>query len=44
VDRVLRYFSPDIEWNLIGVDEKWREGIRVIFRKTAQQKVKINAR
>jgi len=37
VDTVLRYFSPDIEWSLIGVDEKWREGIRVIFRKTARR-------
>ena len=33
VDAVLRYFSRDIEWNLIGVDERWREGIRVIYRK-----------
>lgn len=36
VETVLRYFSPEIEWSLIGVDEKWREGIRVIFRKTAR--------
>jgi len=37
VDTVLRYFSPDIEWSLIGVDEKWREGIRVIFRKNTKR-------
>jgi hypothetical protein len=34
-DTVLRYFSPAIEWSLIGVDERWREGIRVIYRKSA---------
>jgi hypothetical protein len=33
VDAVLRYFSPGIEWHLIGVDERWREGVRVIYRK-----------
>jgi hypothetical protein len=33
VDTVLRYFSPEIEWNLIGVDERWREGVRVVYRK-----------
>lgn len=32
-DTVLRYISPEIEWTLTGIDERWREGIRVIFRK-----------
>ena len=35
VDAVLRYFSPEIEWSLIGVDERWRDGVRVIYRKRA---------
>jgi len=35
VDTVLRYFSQDIEWTLTGLDERWRDGIRVVFRKTA---------
>lgn len=35
VDTLLRYFSPQIEWMLVGVDENWREGIRVIYRKSA---------
>jgi hypothetical protein len=30
---MLRYFSPDLEWKLIGLDERWRNGIRVIFSK-----------
>jgi hypothetical protein len=34
-DTVLRYFSPTIEWSLIGVDERWREGVKVIYRKTS---------
>lgn len=36
-DTVLRYFSPAIEWSLIGVDERWREGVKVIYRKTSKQ-------
>ena len=32
-DTVLRYISPEIEWTLIGMDERWRDGVRVIFRK-----------
>lgn len=35
LDTVLRYFSREIEWTLVGVDERWREGIRVIYRKSA---------
>lgn len=32
-DTVLHYVSPDIDWTLVGIDERWREGVRVIFRK-----------
>jgi hypothetical protein len=39
VDTLLRYFSPAIEWTLVGVDERWREGVRVIYRKSAAQKM-----
>ena len=35
VDTVLRYFSAEIEWSLVGVDERWRDGVKVIYRKTA---------
>ena len=34
-DVILRYISPDIEWALVGIDERWREGVRVVFRKRA---------
>jgi hypothetical protein len=33
-DTLLKYISPKIEWELIGVNESWREGIKVIFRKS----------
>jgi hypothetical protein len=36
-DCLLRHLSPQIEWRLLGLDEHWRRGIRVIFRKTRQQ-------
>ena len=33
-DTLLRYLSPDIEWKLVGIDERWRDGVRVLFRKS----------
>jgi hypothetical protein len=33
-DCLLRHLSPQIDWRLLGLDEHWRRGIRVIFRKT----------
>ena len=35
-DTVLRYFAPAIEWILVGIDERRRDGVRVIFRKRAK--------
>lgn len=32
-DTLLRYLSPEIEWTLVGIDERWREGVRPVFRK-----------
>jgi hypothetical protein len=32
-DTLLRYLSPEIEWEFVGVDERWREGVKVVFRK-----------
>lgn len=31
-DTVLRYVA-DIDWTLVGIDERWRDQVRVIFRK-----------
>ena len=32
-DTLLRYISPEIEWILLGIDERSRENLRVVFRK-----------
>ncbi len=37
-DTVLRYLSPEIEWEFVGIDERWREGVKVVFRKRAAGK------
>lgn len=30
---VLRYLSPEIEWELLGLTEHWRRELKVVFRK-----------
>jgi hypothetical protein len=32
-DVLLSYISPDIEWEFVGIDERWREGVKPVFRK-----------
>lgn len=32
-DILLRYISPEITWEFVGIDEHWREGVKVVFRK-----------
>jgi hypothetical protein len=32
-DTVLRYIRSSVCWTLIGVDEHWRHGVKVVFRK-----------
>jgi hypothetical protein len=32
-DTLLRYLSPGIEWVVVGIDERWRDGVRAVFRK-----------
>jgi hypothetical protein len=36
-DTLLRYISPEIEWEFVGIDERWREGVRVVFRKRPER-------
>lgn len=36
---VLRYISPEIDWTLIALDERWREKIRVVFRKRRETRL-----
>src|SRR5262249_42801798 len=32
-DTLLRYLSREIEWMLVGIDERWRTEIKPVFRK-----------
>jgi hypothetical protein len=36
-DTLLRYFAPELEWKLVGLDEHWRDGIRVVFTKEREK-------
>lgn len=42
-DTILRYLSPEIEWELLGIDERWREEVRVVFRKRASRTSSVAA-
>ncbi|HEX6505606.1 MAG TPA: hypothetical protein VF011_20355 [Terriglobales bacterium] len=35
-DTLLQYVSPQIEWTIVGIDERWRHGVRPVFRKRAR--------
>jgi hypothetical protein len=37
-DKLLRYISPEIEWIFAGIDERWREEVKVVFRKRRETK------
>ena len=32
-ETLLRYLSPRVDWNLLALDERWRQQIRVVWRK-----------
>jgi hypothetical protein len=32
-EMVLRYLSPQIEWELVALGEHWRRELKVVFRK-----------
>lgn len=36
-DILLHYVSREIEWTVVGIDERWRDGVRVVFRKRPGQ-------
>jgi hypothetical protein len=36
-DTLLHYLSPEIEWEFVGIDERWREGVKVVFRKRPER-------
>ncbi len=38
-ETVLRYFSPEIQWELIALSEHWRRELKVVFRKRGRQRL-----
>jgi hypothetical protein len=32
-DTLLHYIATEVDWTLLGIDERWRDGVRVVFRK-----------
>jgi hypothetical protein len=36
---VLRYLSPRVEWTLAALDERWRSGVRVVWRKRSGEQL-----
>jgi hypothetical protein len=40
-DTLLHYISPEIDWTLLGIDERWRDGVRVVFRKRPERKLQM---
>lgn len=40
-DTVLRYFSPAIDWTLVGLDERWRDDVQVVYRKQAKSQAAL---
>lgn len=42
-DVLLRYIAPEIEWEFVGIDERWREGVKVVFRKRPDRGPRLGA-
>ena len=42
-DTLLRYLSSEIEWEFVGIDERWREGVKVVFRKRPERRARRGA-
>ena len=36
-ERILRYFRPDIRVVKVGLNQRWREGVQVLFRRVLEQ-------
>jgi hypothetical protein len=43
-DVLLRYVAPEIEWEFVGIDERWREGVKVVFRKRPGDRLREEVR
>jgi hypothetical protein len=42
-DTLLRYLSSRIDVTLVGINERWREGVEVVFRKRRSDVLKARA-
>ena len=42
-DTLLRYLSSRIDVTVVGINEKWREGVEVVFRKRRSDVLKARA-
>jgi hypothetical protein len=40
-DTLLHYIAPEIEWELVGIDERWREAVKVVFRKRSRTQFRL---
>ena len=40
-ETVLRYLSPRVEWTLLALDERWRQEVRVVWRKSGGQPARL---
>lgn len=36
-DTLLRHLAPQIDWKVLGIDEHWRWGVKVVFRKSREE-------
>ena len=36
-DTVLRYLSPEVEWEFVALGEQWRRQLTVVFRKRSEE-------
>jgi hypothetical protein len=43
-DTLLRYLYPGIEWTVAQVDERWRDGVRVVNRKHPEKNATADER
>ncbi len=42
-DALLRYLSPRVEWTVVEIDERWRDGVHVVNRKHPPKTVGVGA-
>ena len=42
-DTLLRYISPQVQWTVVQVDERWRDAVRVVNRKHPQRAQNTNS-